>query len=306
MPRSTLIKLVGVVIIALAVIGDLVFHGHFDDGAIAKSIHDSVSTAPIPTLTALDVKVNDRTAYVSGLVDTAPERHAATEAALRAPGILTLVNDFKVDLLLEDLFKRLKDLMAADGTPGEFNYRVHDDGHTVTLDGWVPKGMEDMKEAIGKLAEQVPGVRRVINNITVGEPGGEIEQMILDILRAKNIYFDYDKATIREDSLVSIEKIAGVLKAYPGAKVRIEGHTDSIASDAYNQKLSERRAESVKAKLIEYGVEASRFETVGYGETKPIAPNATPEGRADNRRIEFRINPSDFSEPAPAAEQANR
>ena len=307
MARSTLIKLLGVVAVAVVIILDLILHGHFDDGTMRDSITEAVSTeSEAPSLANFQVKVNDRTAYVSGLVDTPVERHRITEAALRAPGILTLVNDFRVDLLLEELFKKLQDLMAADGTPGEFSYRVHDDGHTVTLHGWVPEGMEDLREAIEQMAWKVPGVRRVINAITVGAPGGEIEQMILNILRAKNIYFDYDKATIREDSLVSIEKIAGVLKGYPAARVRIEGHTDSIASDRYNQGLSERRAESVRAKLVEYGVEASRFETVGFGESKPIAPNNTPEGRADNRRIEFRINPADFAEPAPTTAQGNR
>ncbi|HSL82906.1 MAG TPA: OmpA family protein [Thermoanaerobaculia bacterium] len=78
-----------------------------------------------------------------------------------------------------------------------------------------------------------------------------------------------------------------VLRAYPGRPVRIEGHTDSIASDAYNQALSERRAASVKSWLAAHGVEAGRMTTAGFGESRPAADNATTAGRQLNRRVEI-------------------
>jgi OOP family OmpA-OmpF porin len=111
-----------------------------------------------------------------------------------------------------------------------------------------------------------------------------------------NIYFDYNKATVRAESRPALQRIAGVLQEYPDVRVRIEGHTDSIASEKYNQALSERRAAAVRAALVEYGVADTRIDSVGYGELRPIAPNATPEGRADNRRIEFNVlNPNDLN-----------
>jgi OOP family OmpA-OmpF porin len=72
-------------------------------------------------------------------------------------------------------------------------------------------------------------------------------------------------------------------------RVRVEGHTDSYGSDAYNQKLSERRAASVEKYMIKKGVPADKIHSVGHGERKPIADNATKEGRAKNRRVEFHL-----------------
>src|SRR5207249_9991630 len=75
-------------------------------------------------------------------------------------------------------------------------------------------------------------------------------------------------------------------KDRPDVKVVVEGHTDSVASDAYNKKLSERRAEAVKRYLVRQGVDPSRVRTEGYGKSRPVADNNTAEGRAKNRRAE--------------------
>ncbi|MNJ02860.1 Outer membrane porin F precursor [compost metagenome] len=69
----------------------------------------------------------------------------------------------------------------------------------------------------------------------------------------------------------------------------VEGHTDSVGPDAYNQKLSQRRADAVKQVLVQDGVEASRVSSVGYGESRPVADNSTAEGRAVNRRVEAQV-----------------
>jgi OOP family OmpA-OmpF porin len=79
------------------------------------------------------------------------------------------------------------------------------------------------------------------------------------------------------------------LSANPSNPLTIEGHTDSIGSTQYNQRLSERRANAVRKYLIEKGISSSRIRIVGYGEQRPIADNKTPEGRALNRRAEFEV-----------------
>jgi outer membrane protein OmpA-like peptidoglycan-associated protein len=84
--------------------------------------------------------------------------------------------------------------------------------------------------------------------------------------------------------------VVDIMKQNPDIrKVRVEGHTDSKGSDAYNIKLSQRRANAVRDYLIAHGVEADRLVAVGYGETRPVADNGTAEGRARNRRVEFTI-----------------
>lgn len=101
-----------------------------------------------------------------------------------------------------------------------------------------------------------------------------------------DIKFATNKADITEEYAGEVERVAKFLKKYASVKAEIAGHTDSTASDAYNQKLSQRRADAVKSMLVtRFGIDASRLTAVGYGESKPIASNDTADGRAQNRRV---------------------
>ncbi len=104
-----------------------------------------------------------------------------------------------------------------------------------------------------------------------------------------NINFETDSAVISNQYDSRIKKFADFMKAFPSVKGKIEAHTDSVGSDAYNQKLSERRAASAVKAIEAQGVEASRLNAVGYGEMNPKASNETAEGRAENRRVEGSI-----------------
>ena len=102
-----------------------------------------------------------------------------------------------------------------------------------------------------------------------------------------NVEFDFDKASIRKTSHQEIGNLAAVMKKYPNLKILIEGHTDNVGGAKYNEKLSQRRADAVKKYLAEkFGIEASRLTTKGYGQTRPVASNATKDGRQKNRRVE--------------------
>lgn len=103
------------------------------------------------------------------------------------------------------------------------------------------------------------------------------------------VFFATDKATILKKSYDLLNEVAQVLLDRPKIKVRIEGHTDSRGSDRHNLDLSQARADSVRAYLIRQGIDGSRMESIGHGENKPIEDNATAEGRAANRRVEFHI-----------------
>lgn len=105
-----------------------------------------------------------------------------------------------------------------------------------------------------------------------------------------NINFENDSSVINNSYDSKIKKFADFMKAFPSVKGKIEAHTDSVGSDAYNQKLSERRAASAVKALEAYGVEASRLNSVGYGEMNPKASNETAEGKAMNRRVEGSIS----------------
>lgn len=104
----------------------------------------------------------------------------------------------------------------------------------------------------------------------------------------KNLEFDFNKSTIRSTSYATLNRVAELLIS-KNLSLKLAGHTDSQGSDAYNMKLSKERAESVKAYLVSKGVNPSRVEATGYGESQPIDSNTTEKGRQNNRRVEFTL-----------------
>jgi OOP family OmpA-OmpF porin len=108
-------------------------------------------------------------------------------------------------------------------------------------------------------------------------------------VRLKNIYFDFDKTTLKKESFVELNKVVDFLKQNPSVEIEIEGHTDNKGSDEYNSNLSQGRSQAVVDYIISQGIEGYRLAAKGYGESKPVDSNDTEEGRANNRRVEFTV-----------------
>ena len=106
---------------------------------------------------------------------------------------------------------------------------------------------------------------------------------------AADTFFDFDKAVLKADGKAKLDDLVGKVKAINLEVIIAVGHTDSVGADAYNQKLSVRRAEAVKAYLVSKGIEKNRVYTEGKGEKQPVADNKTKEGRAKNRRVEIEV-----------------
>lgn len=113
--------------------------------------------------------------------------------------------------------------------------------------------------------------------------GCEVEAVI----SLEGVHFDFDKATLRPEAKVILDNAAALLQSQERVVVEVAGHTDSVGTEAYNQGLSERRANSVKDYLTSKGVKASRLTARGYGEVQPVASNDTDAGRQANRRVEL-------------------
>src|SRR5262245_9605379 len=106
----------------------------------------------------------------------------------------------------------------------------------------------------------------------------------------EKIQFETNKAVIKPESFGLLDEVTAAIRDTPQLKkLSIEGHTDSVGSDKYNQKLSDQRAASVKTYLVEHGIDAAKLVSKGWGESKPIGDNETEPGREQNRRVEFII-----------------
>jgi len=109
------------------------------------------------------------------------------------------------------------------------------------------------------------------------------------VVRLNNVFFDFDKATLRPESFVELDRVVELLKENPKIEIELSAHTDSYGSDDYNMKLSDNRAKSCREYILSKGIKESRIISKGYGETMPVAPNDTDENRQLNRRVEFKI-----------------
>ena len=125
--------------------------------------------------------------------------------------------------------------------------------------------------------------RRLVPGAVGDLDGCEVEAVI----ELDGVHFDFDKATLRPEAKAILDEAAALLAKHERVVVEVAGHTDSTGPEAYNQGLSERRANSVRDYLVEKGVRASRLSAKGYGESMPVASNDTKEGRAENRRVEL-------------------
>lgn len=138
----------------------------------------------------------------------------------------------------------------------------------------------------GAGAEEVTAVEEVMVEEPVMAEPEPAEPVRVEL----DVKFDFDKSVVKEESYSDIKNLADFMKQYPQTTTVVEGHTDSIGTDAYNQGLSERRANAVRDVLVnQYGVGGERVNAVGYGESQPVADNTTDAGRAINRRVEAEV-----------------
>jgi outer membrane protein OmpA-like peptidoglycan-associated protein len=170
-----------------------------------------------------------------------------------------------------------------DGCPDPDNDR---DG---LCDPWVEaKGMLAQYAHICKGVDLCPEQAESLNNYKDDDGcPDEVPQPPKKVFVLEGVNFESGKSTITQDSYISLMKVVDIMETFPEATFEIIGHTDNIGNKDKNMTLSADRANAVKNFLVEKGIAESRMTTQGLGDTKPVASNKTPEGRAQNRRIEF-------------------
>ncbi|MBF0517739.1 MAG: OmpA family protein [Nitrospirae bacterium] len=172
--------------------------------------------------------------------------------------------------------------------PKEFNAaaKMRDDAYDTYLSCRTQEGIDMAKRAIemaGALCPKPPATPAPTPRPTP-EPQKEKEVAVIRIVN-----FDFDKYNIKNVFKPELEMAAQIIKKYPNPDITIDGYTDSKGSFKYNVKLSIRRAESAKAALVKFGIDAAKIKTVGHSYNDPIADNKTAAGRAKNRRAEIHI-----------------
>src|ERR1041385_7031356 len=138
---------------------------------------------------------------------------------------------------------------------------------------------------VGAMMDKQERELRQINGVSVTRTSPNE----LNVTVRNEVLFDFNSAGLRSASRQSLREMANVFEKYPNTTIEVDGHTDSIGTAAYNQRLSERRAGSVVNYLEQLGVRGSRLDPIGYGESQPRATNSTANGRQLNRRVEIHI-----------------
>lgn len=257
------------------------------------------ATAPAPSAEAKVSLTNDagRIDY-SGRLDSAAERSRlvdalnATFGAANVGGGATIDANTKPARWLDALLAVLPEFRGAPGA------RLDLDGDAITLGG--SAAAAERQRLADLLRSRFAGF--ALNGLDAGvlqsaseafkalQPGKYTAADLVKALNLMTIHFETGSAAISADSLGLLEEAAAALKNAPaGTRVQVGGHTDNTGDAAANLKLSEARANAVRSKLIELGVAADNLRAQGYGDTVPIADNATEEGRAKNRRMEFTV-----------------
>lgn len=138
---------------------------------------------------------------------------------------------------------------------------------------------------VGHMMDKQERELRQINGVNVTRTANDE----LNVTVRNEVLFDFNSSGLRSASRSSLREMASVFENYPNTTIRVEGYTDSIGSNAYNERLSERRASSVANYLENLGVRGARIDTIGYGESRARASNGTASGRQLNRRVEIHV-----------------
>jgi len=261
----------------------------------------------------------------AGAADRAPDKFADLEKRyLQARGVYYSCNDAEAIRLAQSIIADLSAPVAVPPPPPPANRppvarltapAQAQVGEAVTLDASASSdpdndplsytwdfgdGTPPAKTTFARTTHSYARVGNYTARVTVDDGKGgtnsatapiAVSQKFVLTEKGRKVLFDFNKATLKPEAKSQLAAALQALKEQPGLQTQIVGHTDGIGSDAYNMKLSQRRADSVATYLVQNGVPRQSIRTEARGKREPIAPNTTAEGRAQNRRVEVTVSP---------------
>ncbi|MDY5969301.1 MAG: OmpA family protein [Bacteroidales bacterium] len=244
-------------------------------------------------------------ATIGGLVtqecpaDTGESVLMKKEVRQVAPGISQTVATYYQPQVQNNYYRVIANTVSWTEISGEF---VAEGGERyLTIGNFLPASQSNVTD-LEALTYVLPGAYyyvddvslhcltcRIDNDDTVSKPPDTNHYTVGATFVLKDIYFAFDQSVLLQQSYVELQKLLETLRSHPTMRIEIDGHTDGNGSVEYNQRLSESRARAVVDYLISCGIDARRLESKGFGKSRPIDSNDTDEGRARNRRVEFKV-----------------
>ena len=254
------------------------------------------------TTAEYETEITEGIAYTARL---GGDRYLPLEERVDLTGVTrgdTVTRDFRLRMRNTTVVGRVTD---ENGTPVDAHVRVEDATTLERFDTvFAAGGLYEVTLEEDRVYRLTPTAKNYIpfpEEIDARVPRGteirrDLRVMSIDaaiasgaVFRLKNIFFDYDRWDLKSESSSELDRLVALLEEYPVIRVEIGAHTDSKGSDAYNLNLSSRRAQSVRDYLVDKGIDEARLVSKGYGESVPVGTNETDEGRAMNRRVEFKL-----------------
>lgn len=200
----------------------------------------------------------------------------------KVPSIFQILKNYENAILAKGGEKIYFKVKSAGEGPVGATYKMKNDGNQYWVTFNYFNGSESQCDGYWMYIVKIEGMKQEI------EANAMFDKINAGEALALYINFETGKSAIKSDSQNIVDELYKMLNGNPGLKITVEGHTDNVGNAASNKTLSEKRAESVKAALVSKGISADRIRTAGYGQERPVADNATEDGKAKNRRVEIK------------------